>query len=73
MTRRPSMRGMKLYIYKGPVFDQFGNVIDSYHEAETYAPSKEKAITNIKYRYRQTYSLERFVRLELDENCIAEK
>jgi hypothetical protein len=54
------------YRYSGRVLDQFGTVLCRYWEAETEAPSRSKALSNLKYRFRKEDG--RHIRLELPDN-----
>lgn len=47
-----SKHDYKRYSYKGPVCE-FGRVIDSMWTAETSAPSKEKAISNLAFQFKR--------------------
>lgn len=47
---------MPLFVYRGPV-TRYGRCIDNYWEGETYAPSAEKARTNLEYRYKKQNGL----------------
>lgn len=45
------------YIYDGPVMNNFDRVIEVNWRAETLAPSPEKAISNLKHRYKEACGL----------------
>lgn len=46
----------KEYNYSGPVM-QFGKCVLHTWTATTYAPSKQKAMSNLKYRYKRDHNL----------------
>lgn len=55
----------KKYIYEGPVVDQFGFCIMSNWRGETYAPSKAKALSNLKYQYKNKFNRSVNTKIEL--------
>lgn len=54
------------YVYDGSVLDNFGNILESKWHGETIAPSKKKAISNLKYRFRKEYDMQDFSKIYLD-------
>lgn len=60
----------KHYVYKGPVYDNFGNLIESNWYGQTSAPRSERAISNLKYRYRVECNLPMCTKLDLDESYL---
>lgn len=57
----------KHYIYKGPVYDNFGNLIESNWYGQTSAYGTKRAISNLKHRYRVECNLPMCTKLTLDE------
>lgn len=47
----------KIYQYRGPVTDGFGNVIETYWFTETFADSRAKARSNFMYQYKKECNL----------------
>lgn len=43
---------MNVYYYAGPVYSRDGRKLTPHWEASTTAPTKEKAYSNLKYRFR---------------------
>lgn len=41
------------YMYSGPVEDNFGNCVDRYFKTETYAPTLQKAKSNISFQWKE--------------------
>ena len=48
---------MHHYKYQGPVLSNYGLCITPNWSADTYAISKTKATSNIKYRYKKEHGL----------------
>lgn len=61
----------KLYSYKGPIYDNFGNRLNVDWYGETLAPSKEKAMANLKYQYRKEFNLPFRIPLNLDRHFLS--
>ena len=61
-----SARNWKRYIYDGPIYDAFDNMIDTDWYGETGAYSKERAISNLKHQYRIECNLPITTKLKLD-------
>lgn len=55
---------MYKYSYNGPVM-RFEQCIERFWKAETYAPSAEKALNNLAYRYKKTHGLQPSAKIEL--------
>lgn len=50
------MSRKKTFVYKGPVENVFGYLINQHWEAETTAVSSKKARANLAYRYSKIYN-----------------
>lgn len=61
----------KHYIYHGPVYNTFNNLIEERWYGETTAPTKEKALSNLKYRFRQERDIMTCCRLYLDPHRLS--
>ena len=59
------------YIYHGPVWNTFNNLIEERWYGETFAKTKEKAISNLKYRFRKEYEMMNYSRLYLDPSRLS--
>lgn len=59
-----SKQGYKRYSYEGPVCE-FDRVIASMWTAETYAPSKKKAISNLAFRFKREHNKIRTAKITL--------
>lgn len=62
---------MTKYEYKGQVV-QFGRVVKEYWIAQTVAPSKQKAISNLIYQFKKQNNLIQGSKIELDAKKIRE-
>lgn len=51
--------------YSGPVVDYFGKVIATSWRAQTTAPTKERAISNFKYKFKKENGIVPNARIEL--------
>ena len=60
---------MTHFKYNGPVLNQFG-LMSNRWQGETVALSREKAISNLKYQFRQKYKLANHVVLNLPNELI---
>lgn len=58
------MQGNTMYSFRGDVL-KFGTVVCFNWKAETFAPSKAKAISNLKYRFKKENGLFMQTPLEL--------
>lgn len=54
------------YIYKGPVWNTFNTLIDKEWYGETTAPSREKAISNLKHQFRKEQGTIYYSRIYFD-------
>ena len=61
------------YIYHGPVWNTFNNLIEERWYGETFAKTKEKAISNLKHRFRKEYEMMNYSRLYLDPSRLSKK
>lgn len=60
---------MAVYRYEGPVW-KYDRLVADIWKAETTAPTKRKAISNFKYRFKKEEGYSREVPVVLDETCI---
>lgn len=60
-----------LFRYDGPVL-QFDKVVATKWNGETLAPTKEKAISNLQYQYKQRNGLLPTARVKLIEKYLTE-
>ena len=58
------MKKQKLYAYSGAV-TSFGNIIDQYWYATTYAVSADKARSNLAYRFKKENNKRPGAKIEL--------
>lgn len=61
---------LKRYSYSGPVCE-FGKCIANYWTAETSAPSKQKALSNLAYRFKRDHNKIATVKITLDPGKLA--
>ena len=54
----------KHYSYSGPVCE-FGKVIDNMWTAETFAPSKQKALSNLAFQFKREYDKSKTAKITL--------
>ena len=58
------MKEGKIYSFSGAV-TKFGVIVCSHWEAETFAPTKAKATSNLKYQFKKKFGLTPQVPIEL--------
>lgn len=63
--------GYKRFYYKGPVME-FEKIISNNWSGFTEAPSKSKALNNLKFRFKKEMKLEAYAKISLDEKYIKE-
>lgn len=61
----------KLYTYQGPVMF-FDKCIERFWSASTFATSAKKAISNLKYRYKQDFNLADNAKISLPGKIVEE-
>lgn len=61
------------YIYHGPVWNGFNKLVEERWYGETLAPTKEKAISNLKYRFRKEYDMMNYSKIYLDFSRLSKK
>lgn len=63
---------MHKYSFVGAVYTFHSDCVDEKWRGETYAPSKAKAISNLKYRFRKENNLQMYTPIDFDGDwCIA--
>lgn len=71
MKKRPFKSEVwRKYRYEGPVYDVSGRCIERDYISETGAISKEKALSNIQFRYKVLRQMSKYAYISLDENCL---
>lgn len=63
---------MDTYIYHGPVY-KFDTCIEQNWEAQTWAPTKKKALSNLRYQYKRDNELLPSAKISLLEEYLEEK
>jgi hypothetical protein len=48
---------MNYYTYKGPVKNNFNQIISNKWEGETYAKTDKKALSNLSYQFKKEHGL----------------
>lgn len=61
-----NLKSYNHYIYDGPILDKFDKIINPNWHGETMAVSKEKAISNLKYQYKDHMNLNKAYSIKLD-------
>jgi len=56
---------MNYYTYKGPVMNNFNQIITNKWEGETYANSDKKAASNLNYRFKKEHGLQQSAKVIL--------
>lgn len=67
--KKTESKEYKKYTFSGAVL-KFGIPVSTCWHAETVAPSKERALSNLKYRYKKEHGLISSVQIELDGKII---
>lgn len=62
---------MAVYRYSGPVW-KYDRLVADIWEGVTTAPTKRRAISNLKYRFRQEAEYSKEVPIVLDDDCISQ-
>jgi len=61
---------MNRYKYEGPVMSIYGQIINPKWVCETSADTKEKAQSNIKYRYKKEHGLLASAKISLPNDVV---
>lgn len=60
-----------IYTYKGPVFI-FENIVNNDWQAETFATSRKKALSNLSYRFKKEYGYSKNSSIKLIDSYLSE-
>ena len=65
-TTEKSTSGYRHYIYKGEVYSSFDKVIETNWYGETMAPTKRKALSNLKFQFCKERGLHPYSHIHFD-------